>query len=202
MNTARRWCAIAGPGILLLAWLTQQFLFDRWNGDLARLTAAEARWDVYRTSHYLFNALQDRGGPIDDSQPVSATVRWQLRNLEVGLENLEALIPTETLRDSRAVVMEAEDGGFGGPNGAMDIRFKTLKIAIDRQRNGLQQWKSRAQTAFWTLYFVGAILSFIATTLKERLEKQKESLVQVVTSNGPSAPANTPLQPTAEKRGG
>ena len=45
--------------------------------------------------------------------------------------------------------MEAEDGGFGGANGAMDIRFKTLQLALERTRGEVTSKKETTQKIFW-----------------------------------------------------
>lgn len=160
--------------MLLVAWVTQQFLFDRWNGELSRLTSAEARWDVYRSNHYIFNALRS-DDPADDTKPLPDVVKWQLRNLEVGMDNLEKLIPPDLLKSTRNEIMDAEDGGFGGPDGAMDIRFKVIKMALERHGKAVRDRKSRAQLTFWGLYLVGACLALTATWLREMPERQSQA---------------------------
>lgn len=172
INFIRRSCEVLGPTILLFAWLAQQALLDRWNGELARLELAEGRWDVYRSNHYVFNALRPSTEFGDTFTPSSAALRWQVRNLDVGMENLEKLIPAEILRKHRAAEAEAQDGGFGGPDGEMDLRFKVLKRSLDDRMAELQSAKSDAQSMFWSLYLLGATLSLAATILRERMEQQ------------------------------
>ena len=174
LKNARRVLAVAGPLLLLLAWLTQQFLFDRWNGALNRLNSAEAVWDVYRSTHYLFNAIRPDGLDEDeDKKAAHPTVIWQLRNLQIGSGRLEAALRPSTLEQAKGDVNESEDGGFGGPDGTMDLQFKTLKLALDRERIYLNEKKAAAQVVFWLIYAIGAALTFCATFLKEHIDARE-----------------------------
>lgn len=170
MDGLRRWCSIGGPTILLVAWLTQQFLFDRWNGQLSRLDSAGAIWETYRSNNYIFNALRKDPGPVERADNV---VKWQLRNLEVGAQKVERLIDRDVLAKARGAVLEAEDGGIGGPDGAMDIRFKTLFPALDEEQHGLLQKKRYAGYAFWSLYLLGTATTILGTILRELGERRK-----------------------------
>jgi hypothetical protein len=167
MSNVRRWCAVLGPAILLVAWLAQQFLFDRWNGQLNRLGAAEAVWENYRSTHYVFNALRPKRIPPDENIETNQVLRWQVRNVDVGMGRLERIIAKDTLRKARAEVLDEQDGGFGGADGAMDLRFKTLERALSWERDFLVQKKERAQLVFWFLYLSGAIITLFGTILRE-----------------------------------
>jgi hypothetical protein len=173
MDKLRRLCSIAGPTILLAAWLTQQFVFDRWNGQLTQLGSAEAVWEGYRSNNYLFNALRrDKPSPSSEEK-VDNVERWQKRNLEVGAQRLERLIDPKVLSQTKQDIMEAEDGGSGTLDGYMDIKFKTLFAALDLERQQLLQKKQQAGYAFWCLYLLGAATTILGTILKELIEHRK-----------------------------
>ncbi len=160
--------------MLLVAWLTQQFFFDRWNGQINQLNSAEAVWDVYRSNHYIFNALRAEDD-FGEAEPISHAAEWQLRNLDVGAGRLERVLPKEILAAARADVMDAQDGGFGGANGAMDIRFRTLQLALERDRAALISRKETTQAVFWCLYFLGAALALIGTLLREAIDSKQKA---------------------------
>lgn len=174
LKNTRRVLAVVGPLLLLIAWLTQQFLFDRWNGALNRLDSTEAVWDVYRSNHYLFNAMRPDGlDEDDDLKAAHPTVEWQLRNLQVGSERLESALRADVLKEAVGDVRESEDGGFGGPDGDMDLKFKTLKLALERERTFLMQKKDFSQAIFWLVYAIGATLTFGATLIKEYIDARE-----------------------------
>jgi hypothetical protein len=154
-----------GALLLLCAWLTQQFLNDKWNSRLVRLAAARAAFQAYQSNNALFNAFVTiaPNGKEDDVR------KLQMQNYRFGLQELREALPEGRLRslDSRIKERAKERSGYADPEMAlMQGELEVIQEDAVAEALAIRQAKSNSQMLFSGLYICGSLLALVGTVFK------------------------------------
>jgi hypothetical protein len=153
-----------GAMTLLFAWLTQQFLYERWNGRLSAIATAESVFYTYQSNNALFNALfeltpESKQGRLRDLQQA---------NYRDGLAALQKQVPEDKRRSVGARTAELEKRYSSlGALAPIQAELTSIQEFFQEAKERTAQEKAFWQKTFWGLYVLGSLLVLVGNIYKE-----------------------------------
>jgi hypothetical protein len=161
--------------LLLFSWLSQQFLFERWNGRLADLRAALGTYQTYQSNNALFNALR----PLTPIEQRDGLWQLQSQNYRSGLTALRQALATEREPELRKAIEQRtaeymqslagrpELGGRTNEVASVQAQLEVLQEELQREEQDIERKKTLSQRVLWAFYILGSLLVLVAGLLHE-----------------------------------
>lgn len=155
---------VTGAIILFASWVLQQTRLEHANSTLLRIFSAENTFQTYQSNNALFNAITRLCDNDNSLQEYVRTV--QLYNYELGLRDLEALLPGS----ERAGIPDAVNayGGEPTPEQKMSIvqeRLEKIQAAIASEKKRIEEGKAYLNRLFFGLYALGSVMVLAGSVL-------------------------------------
>lgn len=156
-----------GSVLLLSSFLTQQFIFEKWNGRLLQIKEADASFLAYQSNNHIFNAIFE----IVPEAQKNRLRQLQLMNYQTALEQLwQELTPESKVSLAAqgvrrigisAIVNARTSDQIKDMNATVQTQINFLISEFRSEQTKIEQKKQQAQLVFSALYIVGSLLLII-----------------------------------------
>lgn len=160
---------VLGSLLLLFSWLSQQFLFEKWNERLAAIQDAHRDFYTYQSNNALFNVVYE----ITPTDRQARVRDLQIQNYRYGLQRLRENLSPERLQSLEPKIVSHQQQLTGLPEqlARMQAEIDVIQGEFSQERKEIAQNKARAQWVFWGLYIVGSLLVIAASLSKRETRK-------------------------------
>lgn len=134
---------LAGGIVLLISWLLQNVLFQKWDDDLSDIEQARSVFTSYESTNSLFNSIYLIAAP-DQKNMIRS---YQIANYRDGLSMLVPFL-SDQARESIAIAIdeqEADPGDLSRVQREIDqvlSQFEVKEKRVDQLRNRALLWVS------------------------------------------------------------
>lgn len=154
--------SILGALLLLSAWLTQQFLFDKWAERVATIDRAQSDFYTYQSNNSLFNVLFEIASP---SKRTSLR-HFQTRNYQFGLTHLRKALSEERLKKlDNKIAQKTREMSYLKDLASIQAELEIIQDEFEKEKEDIEQSKHSAQKVFWLLYLLGSTTMLLGNLL-------------------------------------
>jgi hypothetical protein len=168
---------LLGSLLLLLSFLSQQFIFEKWNTRSARIREANADFAVYQSNNAIFNAIfeiaqEDQKNRVRQLQVIN--YQWALRYLwgEVTPDT-KAALASKGVRQIGTGAMLTTPTGNNIKQWTADVQnqIDNLQGEFKDEQKRIEQNKKKANLFFSSLYIIGSVLVVIGNLVSTRKDR-------------------------------
>ena len=156
-----------GAVILLVSFLSQQYIFETWNGRLGEIQGAQDIFLTYQSNNSIFNALNSIVPPdqIDNLRAI------QIQNYKFGLLRLREALSGESAEGLEEKIDTRHGELIRLGVKSLDLRLQAeleiIQVEFRKEEQIIEENKGRAELLYSTLYVAGTVMVILGEWVSE-----------------------------------
>ncbi len=154
----------SGGLLLLFSWVTQTFLYGKWNRRLDEIRNARNVFFTYQSNNAIFSAISQ----ITPPNKKDRLWEFQTRNYEYGLKHVRRVLSKKRAHQlSEKVLTRSKEVPYSsmGEHGYKAAEVVVIQEELLDEKELIETNEARAQKAFWALYVLGSLCILIGNLL-------------------------------------